>query len=192
VKNDWDKGFMQPTAGSKSPGSVNTPSVPPRTPLTDGRFESPRAAPLPPGAKKDKPPPVAPRPQHTLSIYSTDISKPPQVSLKNSQLAAPEKQMKQIALDVQTASPVPPPKAPARKENQQQPSVSADDASVAPAPSDTQVVAPTQRRQKSKTSEDFLDRLRAIVNPDDPTKLYKNFVKIGQGYFNVVWSLLIT
>jgi methionine synthase II (cobalamin-independent) len=37
------------------------------------------------------------------------------------------------------------------------------------------------RRQKTVNKEEFIARLKQFVNPDDPTKLYKNFVKVGQG-----------
>ena len=34
---------------------------------------------------------------------------------------------------------------------------------------------------KPTTTDDVIDRLKAVCNPADPTKLYQNLVKIGQG-----------
>ncbi|TPX62636.1 hypothetical protein PhCBS80983_g00260 [Powellomyces hirtus] len=36
-------------------------------------------------------------------------------------------------------------------------------------------------RQRAATTDDIIDRLKAICNQADPTKLYRNLVKIGQG-----------
>ncbi|KAI8827058.1 kinase-like domain-containing protein [Fimicolochytrium jonesii] len=36
-------------------------------------------------------------------------------------------------------------------------------------------------RQRAGTSDDIIDRLKVICNQGDPTKLYRNLVKIGQG-----------
>lgn len=50
---------------------------------------------------------------------------------------------------------------------------------------------PTQRRatkSKAASGDEFVERLRAVVNPDDPTKLYRNFVKIGQGASGGVYT----
>lgn len=45
------------------------------------------------------------------------------------------------------------------------------------------------RNQNKETSiDEFVDRLKTVVNPDDPTKLYKNFVKIGQGASGGVYT----
>ena len=105
----------------------------------------------------------------------------------------PERQMKQMNLDgiSETPNPVPPPKAPTRKEGlSPSPSsssvpVGASAAGAAQPGSATEQATPgalpAQRRPKPKASDDFVERLRAIVNPEDPTKLYRNFVKIGQG-----------
>jgi p21-activated kinase 1 len=51
-----------------------------------------------------------------------------------------------------------------------------------PKPGDTTSMVQA-RPQKSKvdSGDDIVDRLRAICNPSDPTKLYRNLVKIGQG-----------
>jgi p21-activated kinase 1 len=49
------------------------------------------------------------------------------------------------------------------------------------APASAAAVQQRPRNQKTD-GDDFVERLKAVVNPDDPTKLYRNFVKIGQGY----------
>jgi p21-activated kinase 1 len=45
-----------------------------------------------------------------------------------------------------------------------------------------------QRPKASLSTEDIIIRLRAICNPADPTKLYRNLVKIGQGASGGVYT----
>lgn len=49
---------------------------------------------------------------------------------------------------------------------------------------DVSLVVPKKIRPRPKqvtTTDDVIAKLRAICNPADPTRLYKNLVKIGQG-----------
>nr|KAJ3411237.1 signal transducing kinase of the PAK [Polyrhizophydium stewartii] len=49
--------------------------------------------------------------------------------------------------------------------------------------------APVPRqRPKPTTTQDVIQRLQAICNPADPTKLYRNLIKIGQGASGGVYS----
>jgi hypothetical protein len=46
-----------------------------------------------------------------------------------------------------------------------------------------------QRRTK-KEEGDIIDKLKAVVNPEDPTKIYKHFIKIGQGASGGVYTAM--
>lgn len=46
--------------------------------------------------------------------------------------------------------------------------------------------APVRRQRPAEPSGgDIVDKLKAIVNPDDPSRLYREFNKIGQGYIYI-------
>lgn len=217
VKNDFQwatKSFNgssgPPSTGHNSPPNARHPPMPsgpvppPRINESGaGRYEHTRPPPPVPGGKKDKPPPIAPRPQHTMSIYSTDISKPPGLSptIKPEKSSPPASHPGRVVVkDTVTAPPlplkspgpqVPPPKAPGRKEASAAPAVAAALDNLKPTEPKT-AAPPNQSRQqrpsKSQSTDEFVERLRQVVNPDDPTKLYRNFVKIGQGASGGVYS----
>ncbi|KAJ3291344.1 signal transducing kinase of the PAK [Rhizoclosmatium sp. JEL0117] len=114
-------------------------------------------------------PPVPARPAHTMSVYSTDI-KP-----AGSKPDSPDSNSKP------SRNPPPPPK-PANLKS------SNDNLPVATAAGDASP-NPQARPTKAKADGvDFMDRLIAICNPADPTKLYKNLVKIGQGASGLVFT----
>ena len=152
----------------------------------------PKAEPPKPPSKP-LPPPVPSRPQHTLSIYSTDIPKPPSDSMTLrgdwiSSLVGPtvgvEKGVERMNLDGKPVVPplptLPPPKIPLRKEP---PPTPGSTKPIGEPSTSNEELAPAQRRPtKAKSTENFVDRLRAVVNPEDPTTIYRSFVKIGQGY----------
>ncbi|KAJ3338810.1 signal transducing kinase of the PAK [Gonapodya sp. JEL0774] len=71
----------------------------------------------------------------------------------------------------------PPPKPPRREPEPQQSAPSQPSSGAQPA-----APAPSQRRQqKAVTTDDVIQRLQVICTDGDPTKSYKNLVKIGQG-----------
>ena len=150
--------------------------------------------------KKAPPPPVAPRPQHTMSVYSSEVPKPP-TTVVPPPVPVSELKNLNVASEQQPTAIKPPPKAPARKDAAQisNPTVAAavpspvmpSQAAAPEKPPSPPVVQAAQRRPKPKqqdSGEDFVERLKKIVNPDDPTKLYKNFVKIGQGASGGVYT----
>jgi hypothetical protein len=50
-------------------------------------------------------------------------------------------------------------------------------------PPRTSQTLPIQRKKKPGLStEELIEQLKVLCNPKDPTKLYMNLVKIGQGY----------
>ncbi|KAJ3211822.1 signal transducing kinase of the PAK [Entophlyctis luteolus] len=110
-------------------------------------------------------PPVPARPAHTMSVYSTDIN-----------AASPA-----VKQDPPKPSRNPPP--PPKPAN-----LKASNDNVA-APSAAGAVSQA-RPSKGKVPNDaeIVDRLIAVCNPADPTRLYKNLVKIGQGASGLVFT----
>ncbi|KAJ3073271.1 signal transducing kinase of the PAK [Podochytrium sp. JEL0797] len=119
-------------------------------------------------------PPVPARPANTMSIYSTDL-KP----------AIPTKPDSPESTSKPTRNPPPPPKPANLK-------ASNDNISIMPAAGSGDSASsanPQARPTKAKSDGvDFVDRLIAICNPADPTRLYKNLVKIGQGASGLVFT----
>ncbi|KAM4627469.1 serine/threonine-protein kinase PAK 1 isoform 2-T2 [Polymixia lowei] len=117
------------------------------------------------------PPVVAPRPEHTKSIYTRSvidpIPPPPTKDAATSPISPP--------------STAPPP--PAEGGASSPPS-----ASPAPGPS---LPRPQDKTRKKKMSdEEILEKLRSIVSVGDPKKKYTRFEKIGQGASGTVYTAI--
>ncbi|KAJ8368044.1 hypothetical protein SKAU_G00080720 [Synaphobranchus kaupii] len=107
------------------------------------------------------PPVIAPRPEHTKSIYTRSVIEP---------LPAPPP-----TKDAAT-SPISPP---------------AESGSSSPTPSATLPRATDKTRKKTKMSdEEILEKLRSIVSVGDPKKKYTRFEKIGQGASGTVYTAI--
>ncbi|KAJ2253064.1 signal transducing kinase of the PAK, partial [Coemansia sp. RSA 451] len=60
---------------------------------------------------------------------------------------------------------------------------------TAPAANGAQPVPrPRQRTQNQPSTDEVVERLKQICNPNDPMLLYRNFVKIGQGASGGVYT----
>ncbi|KAG7333070.1 hypothetical protein KOW79_003205 [Hemibagrus wyckioides] len=106
------------------------------------------------------PPVIAPRPEHTKSIYTRSVIEPlPPAPVKD----APP-------------SPVSPPPA--------------EGGSAAPAASSTTPRAADKNRKKKMSDEEILEKLRSIVSVGDPKKKYTRFEKIGQGASGTVYTAI--
>ncbi|KAF5902433.1 serine/threonine-protein kinase PAK 1, partial [Clarias magur] len=106
------------------------------------------------------PPVIAPRPEHTKSIYTRSVIEPlPPTPVKD----APQ-------------SPVSPPPA--------------EGGSAAPAASSTTTRAVDKNRKKKMSDEEILEKLRSIVSVGDPKKKYTRFEKIGQGASGTVYTAI--
>ncbi|CAL8374386.1 unnamed protein product [Gadus morhua 'NCC'] len=123
------------------------------------------------------PPVVAPRPEHTKSIYTRSVIDP-----------IPPPPTKDAA-----TSPISPPAAPASAAVPAPPTAeggasSPPSASPAPGPS---VPRPLDKTRKKKMSdEEILEKLRSIVSVGDPKKKYSRFEKIGQGASGTVYTAI--
>ncbi|KAJ3022260.1 UNVERIFIED_CONTAM: signal transducing kinase of the PAK [Siphonaria sp. JEL0065] len=119
-------------------------------------------------------PPIPARPAHTMSVYSTDV-KP----------AGPAKPDSPDSSSKPSRNPPPPPKPANLKASND--NISSTTPSTATSGSESS--NPQARPTKAKADGvDFMDRLIAICNPADPTRLYKNLVKIGQGASGLVFT----
>ncbi|XP_062407741.1 serine/threonine-protein kinase PAK 1 [Sardina pilchardus] len=107
------------------------------------------------------PPVIAPRPEHTKSIYTRSVIDP-----------LPPPPTKDAA-----TSPISPP--------------SAESSSPTPTPSSTAPRSADKTRKKTKmTDEEILEKLRSIVSVGDPKKKYTRFEKIGQGASGTVYTAI--
>lgn len=196
VKNDfnWVMQQQQPSASSvnsgKPPRSAVDQYLPslPTTPV-DSRNNRPAVPPTPPGGRpavgRTAPaPPVAPRPQHTLKPAAANSAG---LTTKDSSSAKRPTSPHGGKPAVTTGKPAESHSSPTVAASTGTPPVKEDvSAKGGDAANNDEAAAtakPQLRRQKTVDKEEFVTRLRQFVNPDDPTKLYKNFVKIGQGYF---------
>ncbi|XP_073709945.1 serine/threonine-protein kinase PAK 1 isoform X2 [Misgurnus anguillicaudatus] len=118
------------------------------------------------------PPTIAPRPEHTKSIYTRSVIEPlfPPLPTKDA-----------------TTSPVT--------------SAAADGGSPTPTPSTTTTTTTTppapstplstdKTRKKKMSDEEILEKLRSIVSVGDPKKKYTRFEKIGQGASGTVYTAI--
>ncbi|KAJ3143079.1 signal transducing kinase of the PAK [Geranomyces variabilis] len=182
-----------------------------KPPKGSGRSQkSPDASPQLPAKDDVKRRPTIPaRPSHTLSIYSTDIRPadkpapgvPPPKPARNvdsvvdSTVADIKPERGTVAQRMQQfeggTSPKPVKKGPPKPEvvgtspssGPLAPSGKPSSPAVPPKDEANDVPKANARppRQRAATTDDIIDRLKAICNQADPTKLYRNLVKIGQG-----------
>ncbi|XP_059421348.1 serine/threonine-protein kinase PAK 1-like [Carassius carassius] len=112
------------------------------------------------------PPTIAPRPEHTKSIYTRSVIDPlpPPLSTKD---AATSPISNVVA---EGGSPTPTP------------------STNTPTPSTPQNSDKT--RKKKMTDEEILEKLRSIVSVGDPKKKYTRFEKIGQGASGTVYTAI--
>uniref|UniRef100_A0A8C2IBA1 non-specific serine/threonine protein kinase n=1 Tax=Cyprinus carpio TaxID=7962 RepID=A0A8C2IBA1_CYPCA len=112
------------------------------------------------------PPTIAPRPEHTKSIYTRSVIDPlpPPLSTKD----AATSPISNVAADGGSPTPTP--------------------STNTPTPSTPQNTDKT--RKKKMTDEEILEKLRSIVSVGDPKKKYTRFEKIGQGASGTVYTAI--
>lgn len=133
----------------------------------------------------EPPPVIAPRPEHTKSIYTRSVIEPlppppPTKDAATSPISPPTTATTAAAAAAAAAvTPAPPAEgAPS----------SPPSASPAPGPS---VPRPQDKTRKKKMSdEEILEKLRTIVSVGDPKKKYTRFEKIGQGASGTVYTAI--
>lgn len=193
----WSKGFMQKNNPTSVPMNPRVPpNIPPRQDLASSkRYENPRPAPPPPiSSQHGIRPPMTPSPKNAVPVYSADISRPPASAGFSPSSKNLEYQLKQLAFKKQIGNQKLPDVSPKKKENLMnvpKPSpklpetpkekYEAPDSSSKKAPDLDKEEVTIQRREKPKTKEDFIQRLKSIVNPLNPKTVYHDLNKIGQG-----------
>ncbi|KAL3897130.1 MAG: hypothetical protein SGCHY_003634 [Lobulomycetales sp.] len=131
--------------------------------------------PAPVPAPEEKKRPVVPRrPAHTMSIYSTDI--------KSSVVKQPATEENLGSVDSMISLPQMPDRpVPSKTES---PLVAAEPV-VAPKAEPVSTAGEAALRPRPKpagiTVDEVVAKLSSVCNPLDPTKLYKNLQKVGQG-----------
>ncbi|RVE65224.1 hypothetical protein OJAV_G00133100 [Oryzias javanicus] len=127
----------------------------------------------------EPPPVVAPRPEHTKSIYTRSVIEPlPPPSTKDA-----------------ATSPITPPTAAAAAAAAVTPAPPAEAApssppSASPAPGPSLPHSQDKTRKKKMSDEEILEKLRTIVSVGDPKKKYTRFEKIGQGASGTVYTAI--
>ncbi|XP_061733631.1 serine/threonine-protein kinase PAK 1 isoform X2 [Nerophis ophidion] len=119
----------------------------------------------------EPPPVIAPRPEHTKSIYTRSVIEPLP--------PPPTKDAATSPIAVPTAAPAP----------------SAEGApgsppSATPAPGPSLPRPQDKGRKKKMSDEEILEKLRTIVSVGDPKKKYTRFEKIGQGASGTVYTAI--
>ncbi|CAG8499825.1 7340_t:CDS:10 [Cetraspora pellucida] len=206
----WEK-FHNATLKSQSPPSSlpTSPRIVDKQFENPVSVENFRSAPTPPEKKKPNPPVVPIRSTNTSTNAQSVSDKSNNQPKSPNKASSPKPPRSQEppklppipslppleSRTMPTAPPKPAPKPPRPKESNnqvppppqtapptskpsQQPATSASGPVVKPPPPNTQR---RQQRKPAKDSIDVIERLKAICTDADPTKLYRNLVKIGQG-----------
>eukprot|EP00128_Syssomonas_multiformis_P012193 Colp12_sorted_trinity150504_noHs@9172 len=135
---------------------------------------TPEPKPPVPGGAAKPPPPVVPRPAHTMSVYTKDINDP-MAKAGAAAAAATKPAAKPPTMPTPGTSPA----------GSTMPKPGATKPGVAPAPAGGQQQVKREKKKKM-TDEEIMARLRAVVSTHDPRKTYTGFQKIGQGASGVV------
>ncbi|XP_061637594.1 serine/threonine-protein kinase PAK 1 isoform X2 [Phyllopteryx taeniolatus] len=137
----------------------------------------------------EAPPVIAPRPEHTKSIYTRSVMEPlpppppPTKDAATSPIAATAASSSSSG----SAAAVTPPGCPAA-EAAAAPGSPPGGGIPAPGPS---LPRPQDKGRKKKMSdEEILEKLRTIVSVGDPKKKYTRFEKIGQGASGTVYTAI--
>ncbi|KAM4743141.1 serine/threonine-protein kinase PAK 1 isoform 2-T2 [Anableps anableps] len=123
----------------------------------------------------EPPPVIAPRPEHTKSIYTRSVIEPlPPPSTK----------------DAATSPIIPPTAAAAVTPTPLAEAAPSSPPSASPAPGPSLPRAQDKTKKKKMSDEEILEKLRTIVSVGDPKKKYTRFEKIGQGASGTVYTAI--
>lgn len=198
------------TDGSGSEGRLDTTDTPPIIRTGDGVYEKPRAAPAPPGAaglassqsmrKSSRPPPTEAN-KAAMAVGGLEAIKPtrpaPSPGLSPGAATPPMGSAGSPKIDSKTPSP----SAPGKYSASSTP-LSSSSTRVKGSPGESAMVsksasakAPpgaTPRRRDTKKGgmkdHEVIEKLKTICTDADPTKLYRDFEKIGAGASGGVYT----
>ncbi|CAN9493048.1 unnamed protein product [Ophioblennius macclurei] len=128
----------------------------------------------------EPPPVIAPRPEHTKSIYTRSVIEPlgaplpPTKDAATSPICPQTSSAAAAAAAAATATDVAPASPP----------------STSPAPGPSLPRSQDKTRKKKMSDEEILEKLRTIVSVGDPKKKYTRFEKIGQGASGTVYTAI--
>lgn len=153
----------------------------------------------PPPPLKERPPqdrpPLAPRPVvETRLPPNPPLAKKPPITQPVEVVPGDKQELPDSPEDIvaPVSPPPPPPKAPPPKPKKIPHPQGTPTAPPAPKPSHGAAPAPKLREKKvdkdAVSSQEVIRRLQAICTDADPTKLYRNLVKIGQGASGGVYT----
>ncbi|XP_035287878.1 serine/threonine-protein kinase PAK 1-like [Anguilla rostrata] len=129
------------------------------------------------------PPMVAPRPEHTKSIYTRSVIEPlPAPPSKDATTSPPTKD---ASTSPHTRDAATSPIFPTAERNSPNLPSSSSSTSAPTLPSNTDKI-----KKKKMSDEEILDKLRSIVSVGDPKKKYTHFEKIGQGASGTVYTAI--
>ncbi|TWW77873.1 serine/threonine-protein kinase PAK 1 [Takifugu flavidus] len=124
----------------------------------------------------EPPPVIAPRPEHTKSIYTRSVIEPLPILPTKDAATSP------ISAPTAAASSVTP--TPSAEGAPSSPP------SASPAPGPSAARPQDKTRKKKMSDEEILEKLRTIVSVGDPKKKYSHFEKIGQGASGTVYTAI--
>ncbi|XP_047449451.1 serine/threonine-protein kinase PAK 1 isoform X2 [Mugil cephalus] len=143
----------------------------------------------------EPPPVIAPRPEHTKSIYTRSVIEPlppppPTKDAATSPISLPtatststsstsSSSTATAAAAAAAVTPAPPPDA-----------APGSPPSASPAPGPSLPRPQDKTRKKKMSDEEILEKLRTIVSVGDPKKKYTRFEKIGQGASGTVYTAI--
>ncbi|XP_071755012.2 LOW QUALITY PROTEIN: serine/threonine-protein kinase PAK 1 [Centroberyx gerrardi] len=135
------------------------------------------------------PPVVAPRPEHTKSIYTRSVIEPlPPPPTKDAATSpiSPPNGATAAAATASSASSASASAAPAPLAE----GGASSPPSASPAPGPSLPRPQDKTRKKKMSDEEILEKLRSIVSVGDPKKKYTRFEKIGQGASGTVYTAI--
>ncbi|KAI1903186.1 hypothetical protein AGOR_G00024620 [Albula goreensis] len=142
------------------------------------------------------PPIIAPRPEHTRTIYTRSVVEPTPASPCKNTATSPTTKDASTSPHTKDAatSPIFPP---AERTSTALPSTSTSTPAPTPDPAPVPTPTPTpalpnstDKTKKKMSDEEILDKLRSIVSVGDPKKKYTRFEKIGQGASGTVYTAI--
>lgn len=142
----------------------------------------------------EPPPVIAPRPEHTKSIYTRSVIEPlpppPTKDAATSPITLPTTTSTAAAAAASSASSASASAAAAVTPAPPAEGAPSSPPSASPAPGPSLPRPQDKTRKKKMSDEEILEKLRTIVSVGDPKKKYTRFEKIGQGASGTVYTAI--
>ncbi|KAF8605895.1 Pkinase-domain-containing protein [Ceratobasidium sp. AG-I] len=194
VPSKIGNGFQNPRPPPQPPAkhrqaTKDQPTPPPSLPPSSFRPAPSAPSPAPPSLDRSKsqrvPPPVSPQPEVARSKSQREAPRAPSTRGISGQPAGSGQKIAQGHHVRERVDKAAPPPSPAIASLAKHAGEKNNASGVAPPGSSG---APRRREKKDKGDHDIVKRLQAICTDADPTRLYRNLVKIGQGASGGVYT----